>query len=104
MITAEDIDICLLELSGADLAFEENIKLTIGTAFRFRETEVNPHNHSRARASPEEGGFSAPAPSRWGRGKLVGGQDIDNDTSNVIQVACENDGLGAETGRRDFSN
>jgi hypothetical protein len=90
------------KLSRSNLIRKQDIEFTISAALWFRETEVCPDETEGVEAEPEEGGFGAPAP---GRGvKHEGGPDIVDYTANVVDVAGEDNCLGAETGGGEFGD
>lgn len=104
VIPAEDIQIRRLELPCRHLPLKEHIHLTIRASLWLRKSEVNPHHAEETGACPEESRFSGPAPAGGFRGELVGGEDVDDDTADVVDVSRQDDGFGAEAGGGDFGN
>ena len=84
------------ELAGRDPVGEEDVQLAVGTALGLREAEEGPHDAEEVEAEPEEAGLRPPAP---GAGvQHVGRPDVVDDADDVVGVAGEDDGLGAEAG------
>ena len=104
MITTEDIHIRSLELARIDPPLEQDVQLSVRASLGLRETEEDPDHHQEAHAGPEESALGAPAPTGRRGGQLVGREDVDHDPADVVQVASENNGLGAQTGRGDLGD
>jgi len=102
MIPTEDIQLRIPELPRRDPTLEQDIHLTVRATLRFRQAEEDPHDAKRTAPSPEERALRGPAPSIWFRSKLIRGKNIDDNTSDIVEVTCEHDGLGFQAGGRDF--
>ena len=92
----------MLELPSGDAALEEDVELAVRAAFRFRQTEKYPNDEEEAGAGPEEARLGAPVPRC--RSELVVGDDVRHNAADVVHVASDDDGFGAESGRRDLGD
>lgn len=81
---------------------EERTNLRIGSAGRFRYTEVCVDKTEETRTRPEETSVVAPVPS--GRVDHVRSKDIADDGNNVVGSTPESDGLDRESSRSNFTD
>ena len=81
---------------------KQHIQLRITPAPRLRKSEPHPDQAHKIRTGPEERRERTPVP-RCGR-KLVVGEDIDGDASDVGAHACHDDGFGLEEGGGEFGD
>lgn len=95
-------DTRLLELASRHVRIEQHIHLRIRAALRLRHAEIGPNGTQGAGSSPEESSLGAPVPCV--RVEHVGGEDVGNDASDVVEVAGEDDGLVAQASGRDLGD
>jgi len=98
VITTEDIKPRVAELARGDSPLEQDVHLGVGASLWLRQTEEDPDDAESAAAGPEEGALGGPAPSVGFGRQLVGGEDVDHDAADVVEVSGEHDGLGLEAG------
>jgi len=89
MIATERINLGVLELSRADLVFEEDIEFTVSAALGFWKAEEGPDDAKEAGTGSKEGRLRAPVP-RSGC-ELVVGDDVDYNAADVVKVASQHD-------------
>jgi hypothetical protein len=92
----ERINTGLLEFASRCVSLEQHIHLSIGPALWFGDSEVCPYSTEHTGTCPEETGLCAPVP-RVGV-EHVGGEDVGDDTSDVVEITGEYDSFIAETG------
>lgn len=90
------------ELPGGDSLFEEDIEFTISPSLGFGETVVSPDDTHDTGDGPDESGFGTQV--QLVRVQEVRVDDTDDQTSDVVQVSGEDDGLGTETGGSDLGD
>lgn len=76
--------------------------LGIGSAGRFRHTEVGIYKTEETRASPEETGIVAPVPSS--RVNHVRCRNVADNGNNVIRSTTESNSLNRESSRGNFTD
>lgn len=96
MITTEDIELRISEFACRHTTLEKHIHLTIRPPLRLRQSKENPHNTKRTAARPKERTLGRPSPTIWFRGKLISGEDVDDDAADVVEIAGEDDGFSLE--------
>lgn len=86
------IDDSLLELSGRDLAVEQDIRLTVRTVLELRKTKVGRNKANNSSASPDITTLASHVPASGV--EELGGEVDHGDLSNVV---CGTANTGAES-------
>lgn len=81
---------------------EENVQLSISATLWLNKTEVRPNPEEEASSSPEETGFWSPVPCV--DTELLRNKSVVDDTSNVIEVTGQDNGLNLKTGGWNLSD
>jgi hypothetical protein len=95
--STKSLNTSLPELSRRNTSLKQHIHLSIRPSLWLRDAEICPHSTQHASARPEETGFCSPVPGV--RVEHVRGEDVGDDTGDVVAVAGEYDGFVAEAGR-----
>lgn len=91
-----------LELPSWNSLLEENVKLSVRSTLGLGKSEVSPDETAETSSGPKVTRLGTPVPS--GRVEHVRVQDADNDTTDVVQVSGQDDGLGSESSGTNLSD
>ena len=83
------IHLIAFEVSCANAFSEHNVQLLKRPALSLGIAEISSDEEEEASPTPDEGGISAQVPLRWIH--AVAFNDSDDDTGNVVSIACKTD-------------
>lgn len=89
-------------MACGNVILEQDVEFFRCQTFRFRQTEVCPHETGQAEAAPDKATLAAKIPRRrveYGRIELVGAN-----TGDVVAIARDHDGLNSQARRRHFGD
>lgn len=96
-VSTERIGIRIFEVPCFDPALKENVEFGVCLSLRFWKTEPHPYYAQEATPAPEKASFGAPIPSGWV--DHTGGNDVVEDTHDIVKVPGQHNGLGPQSSR-----